>query len=383
MKVHDFNESSPGTLVGIPEGVSAFVPSPLPPPLDWDSALANNYGAAREAVGRLDATLPGHEINPYLIARPLLNREAIYSSQMEGTYTTPNELALLEVDEVDTSHEAREVRNYVLAMERGLELIRQANLPVCHRLIREIHRTLMTGVRGENRRPGEYRDSQNFIGRRIDGLEGARFVPPPVTTMRQAMDALEAYINRPPDDTPLLVDLALIHYQFETIHPFLDGNGRIGRLLVPLMLCERERIRAPLLYISAYLERNKDAYNDLMLRVSTQGDWRRWIVFFLNAIEHSADEAINKAKGLWALRNDYVKKVSAPRLSALLPRLVEELFFRPIITINHAMGVLGVSHAQAASHIRKLERLEILVETTGGSRNLKFLAQEVVRFVYS
>lgn len=379
-----FKEAAPGRLVHVPEGVSAFIPDPLPPQLDvGDLRLLRTYGQASEALGKLNAAITPAEISPYLIARPLLTREAFFSTRMEGTYTTPKEMALFEVRKKESSPDAAEAMNYVDAMERALQMIREEGLPICHRLIRGAHETLLAGVRGAEMHPGRYRNGQNFVGRRAAGIKGARYVPPPVDAMNAAMDDLERYINRDREGGyPLLMDLALVHYQFEAIHPFFDGNGRIGRLLVPLMLCSQNRIGEPLLYVSAYFDRNKEEYTDRLLAVSTDGDWTGWVVFFLEALKVSAEESLAKALGLKEMRHRYRENIRVRRASQLLSTLVDSLFQRPVLTFNLAKDLLGVSHAQAARHVRRLEQLDIVTEITGGQRNLQFLAEEILNFVY-
>jgi Fic family protein len=181
----------------------------------------------------------------------------------------------------------------------------------------------------------------------------------------------------------LLVDLALVHYQFETIHPFYDGNGRIGRLLIPLILITQGRIKQPLLYVSAYLDRNKEEYQDRLFRVSTRGEWKEWILFFLKTIERSAEDCTSKAEKLRALREEYMQRITTPRSSALTVNLIDELFQNPVLTFKHAEGVLNVSQPQASAHVRKLERLGIVKEQTGGSRNLRFVPEELLEIAFS
>ncbi len=394
MRVDDFTPASPGRLVPTVEGAIAFVPSELPRSLPLDGATLHWLSRAERALGELSG-VTGRLVNPYLLGSPLLRREAILSSRIEGTFATAEQLALLEagsppVDERQ-KHDTREVLNYIAAMHRGLRTLDE--LPVSKRLICAIHGTLLDGVRGGAERPGEFRTTQNYIGRKIDGIKGARFVPPPPVEMKECLDALEKYLHlephgRPdpsadPDPTlaPLLVRLALVHYQFETIHPFRDGNGRVGRLLIPLLLISHGRLNEPLLYMSAYFDQHKDAYQDHMLRVSKTGDWMPWLEFFLRGVVSSARESVDLANDLLALRKNWQGQFHTARSSALLVKLIDELFRRPAITIGQAKEVLEVTHAAASSNIKKLVTAGILAERTGKKWGQVFVATEILSLV--
>jgi Fic family protein len=268
-------------------------------------------------------------------------------------------------------------------MHKGLELL--GELPPCLRLIRETHKVLLSGVRGDNELPGQFRRGQNFIGGSGSyRIEDARFVPPPPKQMKQCLSDFEKYLNREQtDDTdPLLVQLALIHYQFETIHPFRDGNGRIGRLLVPLLLKHHGRIDSPVLYVSAYFERHREEYVDGLLNVSQRGDWVAWINFFLRGFHESAEEAITQAAGLLELRTSYHRQFQKGRSSARLIRLIDRLFQSPSITIKQAAKLLDVSDQAAANNIHKLEEKGVLREVTEKERYKVFVADQILKFVY-
>lgn len=387
MKASDFNRLMPGRLVPAIDGAVAFVPSPIPRDLELDIATVGLLAAAENAVGRLTGTI-GRLVNPYLVGSPLLRREAILSSRIEGTITTPEELVLFEVSRgsasplVSNVEDTREVFNYMRAMEHGLKLLRE--LPICLRLIQETHKQLLRGVRGERERPGEFRTTQNWIGNKGELIHSARYVPPPIPEMTQALDDLEKYLNENWSEgggLPLLIRLALVHYQFEAIHPFRDGNGRIGRLLMPLILCSSGRMKDPFLYLSSFFERNRDSYNDLMLRVSQAGDWGPWIQFFLRAVAESAVESLQQAEGLLRLRDGYHDRFQRARSSVSLFKLIDALFRGPSISIGQAAGLLKMTHAAAASNVRKLEHAGILVEVTGRRRGQVFLAREIVAFM--
>jgi Fic family protein len=378
------------------DGAEAFVPAPLPKTLPLEGSTLHLLAWAEHALGELSG-VTARLVNPYLLGSPLLRREAILSSRIEGTYATAEQLAMFEAGSPPPDerqrNDAREVLNYVDAMRLGVAQLRK--IPISLRLIQMVHGRLLKGVRGESQRPGEFRTLQNYIGREADGIRGARFVPPPVLEMRQALSELEEYLHiaphgppapgQEPDPTlaPLLIRIALAHYQFETIHPFRDGNGRVGRLLIPLLLISHGRLREPLLYMSAYLERNRDAYYDLMLRVSQAGAWQQWIDFFLRGVAESARESVDLAGTLLGLRDRWQQQFQAARSSALLLKLIDRLFQVPSITISRAAEVLKVTPAAAANNIGKLVAAGILKERTGRRRGQVFVAMDIVRIVDS
>lgn len=365
-------------------GGVAFAPQPMPVELALASDSIRLLSEADYALGRL-AGAAGRLVNPYLIGQPLLRREAILSSRIEGTFTTPEQLVLLEAgvptpgEDVRTAEDTREVLNYVRAMEHGLVLLK--TIPVSLRLIREVHQVLLDGVRGGQERPGAFRTEQNYIGSRGAAIDDARFVPPPVPEMLVALDQWERDLHRRPDPLPLIVRLALAHYQFETIHPFRDGNGRVGRLLIPLLLCEHERLHDPLLYMSAFFDRHRLQYVDLLLRVSTHGDWNAWIAFFLRGVVECAQEGQHLTDDLLALRERYHAAVRSARSSGLLGTLIDDLFRLPTITISRTTELLGVTPAAASSNLRKLQALGIVAEVTGRTRGQVFVAREILNFV--
>ncbi len=384
MQPTDFADAFPGRLVSTEGGALAFVPNPLPPPLSFDAATATLLARAENALGKLEGSVH-RVVNPYLVGTPLLRREAISSSRIEGTVTTAKQLVLLEVGAVPSTatrgqqEDTQEVLNYMQAMKHGLA--RLDELPVCLRLLRELHRVLLTGVRGDRERPGEFRKAQSWIGPQGSGIRDARFVPPPVPEMTECLRHLELFLNgdvRGATELPLLVRLALVHYQFEAIHPFRDGNGRVGRLLIPLVLCEQGKIRSPILYLSTYFERHRHDYMDLMLAVSQRGQWAPWIRFFLEAVRVSATEGLERVEALLALREGYLQRFQSARSSALLQKLVDSLFTSPVTTIGQARELLGVTAASASANIRKLVEAGILQEATGKARNQVFVADAIL-----
>lgn len=361
----------------------AFVPDPMPVELALGQEEIRLLSNADYALGRL-AGSAGRLVNPYLIGQPLLRREAILSSRIEGTFTTPEQLVLLEAgvapaQDARAAADTREVLNYVRAMERGLELLK--TIPVSLRLLREIHGVLLDGVRGGDDRPGEFRTVQNYIGSPHAPIGEARFVPPPVTEMQEALARWERDLHLQADPLPLLLRLAVAHYQFEAIHPFRDGNGRVGRLLIPLLLCAQERLSDPLLYMSAFFDRHRDEYMDLLLRVSTRGAWREWVGFFLRGVAECARDGQQLTDDLLSLRERYHGLVRSARSSGLLATLIDDLFRVPSITIGRAASLLGVTPAAASYNLRKLQELNVIAEVTGRTRGQVFVAREILSFV--
>jgi Fic family protein len=372
-----FTDASPGRLAPTFGGVVAFVPEPVPRTLDLDLATIRLIERAQHRIGALGGATR-RLVNPYLLAAPLLRQEAILSSRIEGTITTPEQLALLELGAPPREEDTREVGNFVRATQHALDAL--ATTPVTLRLIRDTHRILMTGVRGDRERPGELRDAQNFIGTSLD-IREARFVPPPHTELPRLLGDLERFLNEEEPELPLLVRIALAHYQFEAIHPFRDGNGRIGRLLIVLLLVREGALPAPLLPISSYLERHRERYMNLLFAVSARGAWLEWIRFFLEAVAESAERAAEQVEGLLELRGRWHARFQAARSSALLLKLVDALFQTPGVTIAQAAALLGVTPAAATANVAKLVEAGILREITGRKRDRIFLAREILTFM--
>lgn len=356
----EFTQTGSGKIVPTLNGAWAFVPNPLPPSLDLRPAI-DLLARATLKLGEV-AGIGRTMANPYLLVRPLQRREAIASSNIEGTVTSFSDLLLLEAgaDEKGRPPDTREVLNYVRALEHGLD--RVGKLPLSLRLIRELHSKLMFGVdklRGGHIVPGEFRRDQNWIGGA--NLAAARFVPPPLTHLDEALDAFEKYLHIAEDQRPTnLVDIALIHYQFEAIHPFPDGNGRVGRLLIPLILCERRVLPQPLVFMSPYLERNRNEYIDRLFEVSRRGDWIGWVSFFLRGLYEQSMDTLVRLRKLQDLQQDYRKRIQSPQRSALLLKLLDALFERPIISIPMAAQHLNVTYRAAQQNIEKLRSLGIV-----------------------
>lgn len=382
MNVTEFKEPFPGTLKTIPEGTIAFVPTSLPPKFELDLETIRLLSEATLALGELRGIgdmLP----NAYLLIGPFLNREAVLSSRIEGTVATMEQLALLEAIPTTEAEPAQidtlEVRNYVRAANRGLERLDQ--LPICLRLIKELHGILLSGVRGKDKRPGDFRERQNFIAtKRTDPIQTARYVPPPVPEMKAALQDLEAFFHSK-SEYPPLIELALIHYQFEAIHPFMDGNGRIGRLLTTLFLAERKILERPLLYLSGYFDQNRVEYQDHLLNVSRTGAWIPWVRFFLEGVSSQSKDAVGRAKKLINHWKETRDKFSGVRSSASVLKLVDELFKVPAITVPQAGKMLGMRYPSAQRTVSKLVAGGFLTERSGKKRNRVYMAPSIIEIV--
>jgi Fic family protein len=356
------------------KGYRAFIPNPLPPdpPLRLDGELRALLSRADMALGRLDGsiqTLP----NPDLFVFMYVRREAVLSSQIEGTQSSLQDVLAAEaaILSPDVPRDVDEVVNYVRAMNHGLARLEM--LPVSVRLIREIHAELMRGVRGSHLSPGEIRTSQNWIGPAGATLSEATFVPPPPDVVPDALRDLERFIHAD-DSLPLLIKIGLAHAQFETIHPFLDGNGRVGRLLITFLLCERKVLLKPVLYLSYYFKRHRSEYYDLLQRIRDAGDWEAWLAFFLRGVDEVSQQATQTARAILSLREKHRALItqSLGRAAANGHRVLEHLFDHPIISVNDVRELTGISFASANSIVRRLEQHGILEEVTGYSRNRRY-----------
>lgn len=371
-------QSRAGKTVAQASGYLAYVPAPLPPdpPVALDAETIDLQSRADQAVGKLDgiATLLP---NPDLFVGMYVRKEALLSSQIEGIDSTLDEVIRFEEGDEPAEgkrlHDTAEVVNYVRALNYGIK--RLAELPLSLRLIREIHAALMHGVRGENKTPGEFRVTQNWIDAQGADLANATFVPPPLPEMKNALDYFEKFLHERRERPerahyPVIVECALVHAQFETIHPFLDGNGRLGRLLIALLLHERRVLSQPLLYISLYLRGNRLEYYDRLTAVRRNGDWEGWTKFFLRGVEQTGVEAVETAKKVIAFREKAMR--AASDLGPKELKLVEFLFGHPLTDIQTAQKHLGVSYNTAAGAIAKLEKANLLKEATGRQRNRIF-----------
>lgn len=355
------------------ERVRAFVPKPLPPRprLQFDGPLQKSMESAVLALGRLDAVstlLPDTSLFLYSYVR----KEAVLSSQIEGTQSSLSDLLLFEIDEAPgvPLDDVVEVSNYVAALEHGLKRIR-GGFPISNRLIREIHRVLLSRGRGSGKDPGEFRRSQNWLGGTRPG--NASFVPPPHHLVAECMSALERFMHADDDGLPILVRAGLSHVQFETIHPFLDGNGRVGRLLITLLLCDAGVLREPLLYLSLYLKERRKTYYNLLDAVRREGDWERWLAFFIDGVRQTADSAVTTAERLGTLfREDRDHIVGTGRRAGSALRVHDALKARPLASVQDVSARSGLSFPAVAASIDLLTDLGIVHERTGRRRNRIF-----------
>lgn len=374
MDPKDFGARDAGRVIRAEGGYWAFVPASLPPAIVWDTELVLALSRADSALSRLSGV--GSQLpNPHLLIDPYVRREAVLSSRIEGTQASLSDLLLdeIEPERVEASRDdVREVRNYVSALEHGIR--RLADLPLSLRLIRETHEILMTGVRGGHATPGDFRRSQNWIGRPGSTIDTAAYVPAPPDEMNDALGEWERFLHDR-DSLPDLVQCALVHEQFEAIHPFLDGNGRIGRLLITLFLIERQRLSQPLLYLSAYFEANRNDYYDALQRVRTHADWRGWLLFFLAGVSQVASGAAEQASELTAMREQY-RSLVGDKAKPLA--LVDEVFRSPIASAASVARKLGVSNPTARAAISALESAGLLEEYTGRSWGRVWIARPVM-----
>ena len=355
----------------------AFLPAPLPPdpPLAMDEELTRLLSDADRALGRLDgvaSVLP----NPDLFVAMYVRQEAVLSSQIEGTQSTLEDVLEFEASGAvpENPDDVSEVVNYVRAMKHGLA--RLSDLPLSLRLLREIHGELLQGVRGAERNPGEFRTSQNWIGPTGCSLKSAEFVPPAPHEVMKCLSALEKFLH---DRTslPHLIHCGLAHAQFETIHPFLDGNGRVGRLLITLLLCERGILERPLLYLSHYLKAHRARYYDRLMAVRNDGDWEGWLKFFLHGVYEVSLAATETSRNILTLREDHRARISSDAAgSSNGLKLLDDLFRQPLLSIRRAEKVLSTSYVTAAKTVAELVRLGIVREVTGQKRNRRYRYDE-------
>lgn len=383
MNPKEFTSVSAGKAIRTPKGYWAFLPAPLPPEINWSPNMVSLMGEAERTLGEL-AWIGQNFPEPHVMVRAFVRQEAVMSSRIEGTRASLDDVYQYEADQLsflEPNSDVREVHNYVTALDYGI--MRLNSLPVSLRLIRELHQRLMEGVRGDIWTPGEFRQSQNWIGAAGSTLETASYVPPPVDEMVEALGNLERFIHAP-TDLPPLARVGLIHYQFEAIHPFLDGNGRVGRLLISLLLSQWKLLPQPLLYLSGYFEKNRSEYYNLLLAVSQRGKWEEWLSFFLTGVRDQSRVTTRCVQGLQTLREKYYQLHTGKRDGARLNKLVDYLLGSPIVTIKQVQADLGLTDYKIAQrYIAKLEEEGLLCEMTGKSRNRLFRADEILKVIES
>jgi Fic family protein len=364
----------PGRDVPCPGGYTAFVPDPLPPEVPWIPDLVRALSDADRTIGRL-AGEGGRLPNPHLLIRPFVRREAVLSSRIEGTQATLGELLAAEAGAAVERSPAdlREVGNYVAALEHGIRRLKK--LPLSLRLVRELHEKLMTGVRGEHATPGEFRRSQNWIGPPGATLANATYVPPPPSELTGCLGDWEKFLHD--HSLPPLVQTALIHYQFEAIHPFMDGNGRVGRLLITLFLVERGILPTPLLYLSAFFEATRRDYYDRLQGVRERGAWAEWLQYFLNGVARQSEDALGRAERINHRLEEWRREVSGSP-SKLPLVLLDQLAANPFVTVKGAAKRLGVAFTTAQRAVTRLQELSILREVSQAKRDRVYCAKALL-----
>lgn len=382
MKPEAFSDQSSGQCRKTLEGYYAFYPNPLPPELNLDWDLMRLHSEADQAMGELSGAgqlLP----NPHLLIRPYLRREAILSSRIEDTHADMGQLALFEEenDEGDVMPDVREVSNYVHALDYGLRRVKE--LPISTRLIKELHGILLKNVRGgeSTKTPGEYRRSQNWIGPKGCTLKEATFIPPPHDALNDCLNAWENYIHGDFPE-PALIKAALIHYQFECIHPFLDGNGRVGRLLITLFLCEQGCLSQPLLYLSGFFDETRDDYYRLLLGVSQKGAWREWLEYFLRGIRLQAKRALLDTQHVLSLYEDCRKRLKqGKRVPDEAARILDHVFANPFISTARYAKRMEIGYHRASRGVDFWVEADLLKEVTGQRRNRIYVAEDLLQLM--
>lgn len=373
----DIQQSSAGQIIKSPKGYSAFVPHNLPPKFEWDNAIVNSLSRADFLLGKL--AREGNKLpNPHLLMRPFITREAVLSSKIEGTQATLGEILAANAGAhvKQNPDDLQEVQNYITALDYGLERLK--DLPLSLRLIREIHQHLMQGVRGSHATPGEFRRSQNWIGSSGCTLNTAKFVPPPPENLMDCLRDLENFLHN--RQLPPLIQIALCHYQFEAIHPFLDGNGRIGRLLIILLLVEQRMLPSPLLYLSAFFEATRDEYYKQLYNVSSKGTWKEWLIYFLNGVAIQSEDVLSRAERINELLNQW--KIQVASSGSQVPvSMVQHFAVNPYFTTNKIAENLNVAYSTAQRGVQKLEVAGIIRKTNDNKRDKVYCATEILKIL--
>jgi Fic family protein len=380
MRQEEFQQGAPGQLIRGIDGRLTFVPSPLPPALDFLPTLTRRISEVDNLLGRLDGkahALPDRRI----LVRSFVRREAQLSSYIENTFAGYAEIA--EAGEAgrraEVNEPVRETLNAERAINAGVQAVFDRGQPVTLALVKQMHGTLLDGVRGHDTR-GHFRSVQVFIGKQYEDVAFARFVPAPPALVLDLMEQFERFLPGV-DDLPSLVQLGLLHYQFETIHPFEDGKGRLGRILILLGLCQHKLLTVPLLNASLHFERNRQEYYDRLLRVSTDGDWRGWLSFFIEGLRVAASESMEKLSELTDLQAKYHERLRSARNSALLLKFLDNLFVRPVISVTDAASIMGVTYQSAQNSVQKLVDAKILTVIKNTSMPTRFVAKAILKSV--
>lgn len=374
----DFETSPSGSVVRNVQGYASFIPHPLPPAFEWTTALVNSLSRADRVLGML--SIEGSKLpNPHLLIRPFIASEAVHSSRIEGTQATLGDVLGNDVGFGVKSHpdDLQEVHNYILALDYGMERLK--SFPLSLRLLRDIHRQLMQGVRGSHATPGEFRRSQNWIGSPGCTLAGAKYVPPGPEVLMECLGVFEEFLH----DTslPPLIHAALCHYQFEAIHPFLDGNGRVGRLLITLLLHAHNVLSSPLLYLSAFFESSREVYYRHLYQVSKEGDWEEWLIYFLNGVAVQGLDVLSRTERINGLLMQWKIKVGAEISRGILIDIITSLAVNPFITINRVAETMDVAFTTAQRAVMKLAALGIVSQVSEGRRDRVFCAREILQIL--
>jgi len=373
----NIQQSPSGKIITSLQGYHAFVPNRLPPQLEWGNDVVNSLSRADFLLGKLareGSFLP----NPHLLMRPFIAREAVLSSKIEGTQTTLGEVLAADAGAhvKQNTEDLREVQNYIRALDYGL--MRLEELPLSLRLLREVHECLMKGVRGSDAAPGEFRKSQNWIGTPGCTLNTAKFVPPPPDYLMDCLGDFENFLHD--RQLPPLIHIALCHYQIEAIHPFADGNGRVGRLLVLLLLIEQKMLPSPLLYVSAFFEATRDEYYKQLYNVSARGAWNEWLLYFLNGIALQSEDVLSRAERINALLNQW-QMIVASWGSQVSVNMVHHFAVNPYFTTNKMAESLNIAYSTAQRSIQKLEAAGMIKKTNDNKRDKVYCATEILNIL--
>jgi Fic family protein len=373
----DIKQSPSGGIIKSPKGYKAFVPHNLPPKLTWDNAIVNSLSRADFLLGKL--AREGSKVpNPHLLMRPFITKEAVLSSKIEGTQATLGEILAANAGATvkQNPDDLQEVQNYIKALDYGLD--RLGDLPLSLRLIKEIHECLMQGVRGSHATPGEFRRSQNWIGSPGCTLNTAKFVPPPPENLMDCLGAWEKFLHD--RSLPPLVHIALCHYQFEAIHPFLDGNGRVGRLLIMLLLVEQKMLPSPLLYLSAFFEATRDEYYRQLYNLSAKGTWGEWLIYFLNGVAVQSEDVLSRSVRINELLTQWKIAVASGGSGVPLD-IVQHLAVNPYFTTNKIAQDLGIAYSTAQRGVGKLEDVGIIQKTNDNKRDKVYCATAILNIL--
>ena len=370
----DIKKTPSGSIFRTSSGYNSFIPHPLPPSITWDSKLANALSQADLLIGKL-AGVGSKLPNPHLLMRPFITREAVLSSKIEGTQATISEVLAREagIDKKQISSDMAEVQNYIAALDYGIE--RLSTMPLSLRLIREIHEKLMHNVRGEHATPGQFRRTQNWIGTPGCTLNTAKYVPPTPDKLMECLGSFETFLHE--ETLPPLIHAALCHYQFEAIHPFLDGNGRVGRLLITLLLVKQNILPSPLLYPSAFFEATRDEYYRNLYKVSAEGTWNTWLTYFLHGIALQSADTLARIEAINDLINQWLIMIE-PSSSRLPATLIRNLAVNPFIGIQKSAEQFGVAFTTAQRAIKKLEAVGIVEQSSQSTRERVYCASKLL-----